>query len=201
MESIDILWLIVSAALVFPMQAGFLCLETGLTRGKNNINVAMKNITDFGLTTVIFWAFGFAFMFGGSTLGGWLGTSNFFLSFTPGQSDPGLLAFLLFQVMFCGTAVTILSGAVAERLRFESYIVITLLIAGFVYPIFGHWAWGGIQLAFLPEDIVGQGWLYGMGFVDFAGSTVVHSVGGWASLAILLVVGSRTGRFGDNPRA
>ncbi|MEM6285247.1 MAG: ammonium transporter, partial [Chloroflexota bacterium] len=163
--------------------------------------VAMKNITDFGLTTVIFWAFGFAFMFGGSSLGGWLGTSNFFPSPSADFDGTSLMAFLLFQVMFCGTAVTILSGAIAERLRFEGYIIITVLISGFVYPIFGHWAWGGIQLDFMPQAIVEQGWLLDMGFVDFAGSTVVHSVGGWASLAILLVVGSRTGRFGDTPRA
>ena len=199
MESIDILWLLVSAVLVFLMQAGFLCLETGLTRSKNNINVAMKNVTDFALTTLIFWAFGYAFMFGGQSLGGWLGTSNFFPAFTPTNEGISLLTFLIFQVMFCGTAVTILSGAIAERLRFESYIIVTLLISGLVYPVFGHWAWGGIQGDFLPAGI---GWLYERGFVDFAGSTVVHSVGGWASLAILLVVGARSGRFdGDDPRA
>ncbi len=198
MGSIDILWLLVSALLVFLMQAGFLCLETGLTRSKNNINVAMKNITDFALTTLIFWAFGYAFMFGGQSLGGWLGIANFFPAFAPTQEGVSLLAFLIFQVMFCGTAVTILSGAIAERLRFESYIIITFLISGLVYPIFGHWAWGGIQSDFLPA---GLGWLHSLGFVDYAGSTVVHSVGGWASLAILLVVGARSGRFdGDESR-
>ncbi|MEO0562712.1 MAG: ammonium transporter, partial [Chloroflexota bacterium] len=199
MTSLDILWVLVSAGLVFLMQGGFLCLETGLTRNKNNINVAIKNITDFGLTTIIFWMFGYAFMFGRSTLGGWLGVSDFFPALDP-LNEGGLLAFLLFQIMFCGTAVTILSGAVAERMRFESYIFITILISGLVYPVFGHWAWGGIQ----PFEGAGEfsGWLYNMGFVDFAGSTVVHSVGGWSSLAILLIIGARSGRFdGDEPRA
>ncbi len=201
MESLDILWVIVSAGLVLLMQAGFLCLETGLTRSKNNINVAMKNITDFGLTTVVFWMFGFAFMFGQQTLGGVIGIAGFFPSFQPNREGVSLLTFLLFQIMFCGTAVTILSGAIAERLRFESYLLITLLIAGVVYPVFGHWAWGGIQSHILPPDFVSEGWLYRLGFVDFAGSTVVHSVGGWASLAILLVAGARAGRFdGGEPR-
>jgi len=179
------------------MQGGFLCLETGLTRNKNNINVAIKNITDFGLTTLIFWMFGYAFMFGRSTLGGWIGVSDFFPSLDP-VDEGALMTFLLFQIMFCGTAVTILSGAIAERMRFESYIAITILISGFVYPIFGHWAWGGIQ----PFAIADRpnGWLYDMGFVDFAGSTVVHSVGGWASLAILMIIGSRSGRFDTDDR-
>jgi ammonium transporter len=194
MSSLDVLWVLVSAGLVFIMQGGFLCLETGLTRNKNSINVAIKNITDFGLTTVVFWMFGYALMFGRETWGGWLGVSDFFPSLDP-ATEGDLLAFLIFQVMFCGTAVTIMSGAVAERMRFESYIFITILISGFVYPVFGHWAWAGIQ----PFDAgdAAFGWLYNLGFVDFAGSTIVHSVGGWSSLAILLIIGARAGRF-DN---
>lgn len=188
----DNLWILVSAGLVFIMQAGFLCLESGLTRSKNNINVAMKNLVDFGITTVLYWLFGFALMFG-PTLGGWLGGAEF-MGFAPdfAPSDPAnvdTLVFLVFQVMFCGTAVTIISGAVAERLAFRSYIIITILISGWVYPVFGHWAWAGLA------DGLREGWLRDTGFVDFAGSSVVHSVGGWSSLALLLIIGARHGRF------
>ncbi len=191
-ETINYLWVLVSAGLVFLMQAGFLCLETGLTRTKNSINVAIKNLVDFGLTTVLFWLFGFALMFG-PTVGGWIGGAEF-MGFAPdfdptSQENVGNLVFLVFQVMFCGTAVTIISGAVAERMNFGSYIIITALISGWVYPVFGHWAWAGLQYG----ELVGL--LGERGFVDFAGSTVVHSIGGWASLAILLIIGPRTGRF------
>lgn len=183
---VDVLWVTVSAALVFLMQAGFLTLESGFTRSKNNINVAMKNITDFAVTTVIFWMFGYALMFGASTLG-WFGSDTFFISYD--RDGISLMSFFLFQVMFCGTAVTIISGAVAERARFGTYVILSVIVAGFIYPIFGHWAWNGLE--------VGEafGWLGQMGFVDFAGSTVVHSVGGWAALAMLLILGPRNGRF------
>lgn len=188
-QAVDYVWILLSAGLVFLMQAGFLCLETGLTRTKNNINVALKNIVDFGLTTLLFWAFGFALMFG-TSVGGFIGFDNFTPNFSSENLDT--IVFLIFQVMFCGTAVTILSGAVAERLRFSAYIIITILIAGFVYPIFGHWAWHGINNGALT------GFLGQLGFIDFAGSTVVHSVGGWSALAILLIVGARFGRFSDD---
>jgi len=188
-QTVNNLWILVSSGLVFLMQAGFLCLETGLTRSKNNINVALKNLVDFGITTMLFWVFGFAFMFG-ATSSGVFGTDLFAPNFTADNVDT--IVFFIFQVMFCGTAVTILSGAIAERLNFGSYIVLTLLISGFVYPIFGHWAWNGLDAG------VYTGWLGEMGFRDFAGSTVVHSVGGWASVAILLIVGSRAGRFDEN---
>ncbi len=186
---LDILWVLLCAGLVFLMQAGFLCLETGLTRSKNNINVAIKNLTDFGITTVIFWAFGYALMFGLSP-NGWIGESGFMLDF--GQESMWEATFFLFQVMFCGTAVTILSGAIAERIRFGGYLMVTALVAGLIYPMFGHWVWNG--------SVAGEvsGWLGKMGFVDFAGSSVVHSVGGWAALAILLILGPRTGRFPEN---
>ncbi len=183
---IDILWILLSSGLVFLMQAGFLCLETGLTRNKNNINVAIKNLTDFAVSSLIFWLFGYAFMFGQSA-GGFIGLSNFGPSFDAASTE--VLIFLVFQIMFCGTSVTILSGATAERMKFSAYLIVSLLIAGLVYPVFGHWAWNGLSTGTIT------GWLGAMGFVDFAGSTVVHSVGGWAALAILLIIGSRKGRF------
>ncbi len=182
----DILWVAFSAGLVFLMQAGFLCLETGLTRSKNNINVAIKNLADFGLNTLLFWVCGYALMFGASQ-SGWIGVTNFLPNFAP--DHVWLMVFFFFQLMFCGTAVTILSGAIAERVRFNGYLIITALISALIYPLFGHWAWNGID----GETV--HGWLAVSGFVDFAGSTVVHSVGGWAALAILLIVGPRMGRF------
>lgn len=176
---IDIMWIVNAAILVFFMQAGFAALESGLTRSKNSINVAIKNITDFLIAVILFWAFGYGLMFG-TSLGGYIGASAFpFESF--GAAYPS--AFFLFQVMFCATTATIVSGAVAERVRYDGYIYITIIISGLIYPIFGHWVWGK------------GGWLAEMGFVDFAGSSVVHSVGGWVSLASVLVVGPRWGRF------
>jgi len=185
-EQLDILWILLTAALVFMMQAGFMCLESGFTRSKNSINVATKNMTDFLISLCIYWAWGFAMMFG-ITRAGWIGTDGFFLPFeaeTAWQS-----AFFLFQAMFCATAATIVSGAVAERLRFGSYAAISVIVSGLIYPVFGHWAWGGV------EGRSEGGWLMNAGFIDFAGSTVVHSVGGWVSLAALLIIGSREGRF------
>lgn len=185
--SLDSLLVLISAALVLFMQAGFLCVESGLTRSKNSINVAIKNITDFGLATVAFWLLGFGLMFGPSLLG-WIGSANFapeFLDDTDGAT-PG---FFVFQLAFCGTAATIVSGAVAERLKFQGYLIVTALISILIYPILGHWAWHGL---FAQGS---AGWLEAKGFVDFAGSTVVHSVGGWVALAALLVIGPRTGRY------
>ena len=187
----DILWLLICSGLVFLMQPGFMCLESGLTRSKNSINVAVKNLADIGTSLVLFWFFGYALMFGASQAG-WLGSDGFFLEI---DSSPKLAAFFLFQAMFCGTATTIVSGAVAERLRFKAYLIIALLISGLIYPIFGHWAWNGTETGNL------SGWLGQLGFVDFAGSTVVHSVGGWVSLAALLVVGPRDGRFTEGGRS
>ena len=182
---VDIFWVLICAGLVFLMQAGFTCLESGLTRSKNSINVAIKNITDFGTSTILFWSFGFALMFG-TSVSGWIGSTEFLLSL---DESPWTNAFILFEIMFCATAVTIVSGATAERLRFRSYIIISIILAGLIYPIFGHWVWSGIQTG------ISSGWLGMMGFVDFAGSTVVHSVGGWVALAALLVIGPREGRF------
>jgi Amt family ammonium transporter len=181
----DIFWVLVSGGLVFTMQGGFLCLESGLTRTKNSINVALKNLSDFAVAAILFWLFGFAAMFG-STSGGWIGTTLF----APELRSNGawLAAFFFFQVMFCATAATIVSGAVAERMRFTAYMIETAVISGLIYPVFGHWAWGG---AYAGD----KGWLAAMGFVDFAGSSVVHSVGGWVALAAVLIIGPRTGRF------
>lgn len=182
---VDIFWVLICAGLVFLMQAGFTCLESGLTRSKNSINVAIKNITDFGISTILFWFFGFALMFG-TSYNAWIGSTGFFISL---DKETWQTTFFLFELMFCATAVTIVSGATAERLRFRSYIIVSIISSGLIYPIFGHWAWNGSQ------NGIFTGWLGMLGFVDFAGATVVHSVGGWVSLAALLVIGPREGRF------
>ncbi|MGK7902952.1 MAG: ammonium transporter [Hormoscilla sp.] len=181
----DILWILACSGLVFLMQPGFMCLESGLTRSKNSINVAIKNMADFGVSAALFWVFGYALMFGPS-LWGWIGSAGFVLHI---ESNSELAAFFLFQAMFCGTATTIVSGAVAERMKFAAYLLVAGLVSSLIYPIFGHWVWNGALSGSLT------GWLGKMGFVDFAGSTVVHSVGAWVSLAALLVVGPRVGRF------
>lgn len=151
---IDVLWVLLAASLVFVMQAGFLCLEAGLTRTKNAIHVATKNIADFGLSLLIFWAVGYGIMFG-ATQAGWIGSGPWFVDV--GRGDGWNATVFLFQAMFCGTAVTIVSGAVAERIRFTGYLGVAVVIS-LIYPVFGHWAWG-------PD-----GWLSSEGFVDFAGS-------------------------------
>lgn len=193
-ESIDILWILVCAGLVFVMQAGFLCLESGLTRAKNAINVAVKNIADFAVASILFWLFGFGLMFGDS-VGGIFGTGYFAIN-GEHNATTWLMAFVLFQMMFCATAATIVSGAVAERMHFPAYIILSAVVAGLIYPVFGHWAWGGA----IGDG--GEGWLVQMGFVDFAGSTVVHSLGGWVALAGVIILGAREGRFvaGEEPR-
>ena len=187
-ELLDVAWILVCAALVMLMQAGFSCLESGLVRTKNSINVAAKNFADFCLSSVVFWLFGFALMFG-ATSGGWIGTSGFLFGDT---ANPWLMAFFIFQLGFCGTATTIVSGAVAERMRFTGYLVVTIIISAVIYPVIGHWVWGSAAGA------APGGWLEQMGFIDFAGSTVVHSVGGWIGLAAIIIIGPRIGRFGKN---
>ncbi len=186
-QALDLLWIVLCAALVFLMQAGFLCLESGLTRNKNSINVAAKNVADFALAALGYWLVGFGLMFGPSW-DGWVGLGRFGL-FDQIGSDAGLLVFVLFQLMFCATATTIVAGAVAERMRFGAYLGISALVSVLVYPVFGHWAWGGAWGLGEP------GWLARLGFVDFAGSTVVHSVGGWVALVAVLQTGPRAGRF------
>jgi len=185
----DYIWTLIAAALVFFMQAGFAMVEAGFTRAKNAINIMMKNLMDFSIGSLAFWAVGFGLMFGVSA-GGWIGTSGFFLgNFIP-DGDPWVLAFWMFQVVFAATASTIVSGAMAERTRFSAYLIYTVIISGFIYPVFGSWAWGGLYK--------GGGWLEGLGFIDFAGSTVVHSVGGWAALAGTIVLGPRLGKYGKD---
>ena len=187
---IDAGWILGCAAMVFMMQAGFLCLETGLVRAKNIINVAIKNVVDICIATMLYWMFGFALMFGASH-GGLFGTSGFLFDWS---LDYWKSSFFIFHVVFCGTAVTIISGAVAERMRFAGYLFISIVVAGFLYPLAGHWMWGGVA------EGQATGWLIRLGFIDFAGSTVVHSVGGWVALAAIIVIGPRIGRFGDERR-
>ena len=181
----DIVWLLICASLVFLMQPGFMCLESGLTRSKNSINVAVKNLADFGVALMLFWCVGYGVTFGQS-VGGWIGYTQFFPNL---GEQPAVGAFFLFQAMFCSTAATIVSGAIAERLKFVAYLLLTAWISGIIYPVFGHWAWSGL------EQGLSLGWLAQIGFVDFAGSTVVHSVGGWVALATLIKLGPRKGRF------
>ena len=182
----DYVWTLIAAALVFFMQAGFALVECGFTRAKNAINIMMKNLMDFSMGSLAFWAIGFAIMFG-ATNTGWFGTSGFFLSDFKVGGDPWVLAFWMFQVVFCATAATIVSGAMAERTKFVGYLLYSMLISAFIYPVFGSWAWGSL--------FNGNGWLEGLGFIDFAGSTVVHSVGGWAALAGAIVLGPRAGKY------
>ena len=186
----DVLWILCAAMLVFVMQAGFLCLESGLVRSKNSINVSAKNISDFTVSSTIFWAVGFAIMFGDS-YGGIIGTDNFLFG---NDASPLLITTFLFQMMFCGTAATLVSGAVAERTSYFGYLIITVTISLFIYPVVGHWAWAGIISG------TATGWLEHIGFVDFAGSTVVHSVGGWVALAAVLIIGPRIGQFDQSSR-
>jgi ammonium transporter len=186
-EALDIAWILVAAALVMFMQAGFSSLESGSVRTKNSINVAAKNFADFCLTAAVFWAFGFALMFGDG-VGGWFGFSDFFL---PETAGPFLMAFFIFQIGFAGTATTIMSGAVAERMKFSGYLIMALVMSALIYPVYGHWAWGSLAGG-------EAGWLESRGFIDFAGSTVVHSVGGWMALAGVIIIGPRLGRFGKN---
>ncbi len=183
------LWTLIAAGLVFFMQAGFAMVEAGFTRAKNAINIMMKNLMDFSMGSLFYWAIGFGLMFG-ATSTGWFGTSGFFLSdFTP-DGDPWVLAFWMFQVVFAATAATIVSGAMAERTKFTGYLIYSACISAVIYPIFGSWAWGSL--------LNGSGWLEGFGFIDFAGSTVVHSVGGWAALAGAIVLGPRYGKYGKD---
>ncbi|PJE03424.1 MAG: guanylate cyclase [Leptospira sp.] len=189
-DSLSSLMIILSTALVLFMQAGFLCVESGLTRSKNSINVAIKNITDFGIATIFYWLVGFGIMFGTSYYG-WIGL-DYFAPTWEGESSEFLSGFFVFELVFCGTAATIVSGAVAERLKFQGYLLITVLVSVVIYPLVGHWIWKGLLAK------TGEGWLHSLGFLDFAGSTVVHSVGGWVSLAALLVIGPRLGKYDEN---
>jgi len=184
--AIDTIWVMVAAFLVFMMQAGFAMLEAGFVRAKNVANVLMKNLMDFSFASIIYWAVGFAIMFGaGNAL---FGTSGFFLKDTGGTfasldwASVPLMAKYFFQMVFAATAATIVSGAMAGRTKFIAYILYSIGITAFIYPVVGHWIWGG-------------GWLASLGFWDFAGSTVVHSVGGWVALAGAIMLGPRIGKY------
>jgi Amt family ammonium transporter len=180
--NMNTLWVIIAAALVFFMQAGFALLESGMSRAKNAVNVMMKNYMDVCLGTILFWLVGYGLMFGNNETG-LFGTDHFMLTTT----DAWDYTFLLFQTMFAATAVTICSGAMAERTRYDAYLIAACIIIAVIYPVFGSWVWGGFY--------GGSGWLARLGFIDFAGSTVVHSIGAWCALAGVIVLGPRTGRF------
>ena len=188
--AIDTVWVLIAAFLVFFMQAGFAMVETGFTRAKNAGNIIMKNTMDFAVGSIMYWAVGFGLMFGASS-NFFFGTSGFFLSEVTSESlgvSVSPYAFLLFQTVFAATAATIVSGAMAERTRFSAYLLYSVVISAFIYPVVGHWVWGG-------------GWLSEKGFVDFAGSSVVHSVGGWAALAGASLLGPRMGKFDAEGKA
>ena len=177
--AVNEVWIVLAAVLVMFMQAGFALVEAGFTRAKNAGNIIMKNVMDFSVGSLVYWAFGFALAYGGSSLGGFVAYGNFFFS------DNAQASTWFFQVVFAATAATIISGALAGRVKFKSYLIYTPFITGFIYPIVTHWVWGG-------------GWLAELGFFDFAGSGVVHLLGGIAALAGVLVIGPRHGRFTED---
>jgi len=189
----DALWTCLAAFLVFFMQAGFALVECGFTRAKNACNIIMKNAMDFSLGSLSYWMVGFGLMFG-LTSTGFFGTTDFFYDAGMDNSNNFGWAFLIFQTVFAATAATIVSGAMAERTKFVGYLAYSVLITILVYPIFGKWAWGSLN------GDGAAGWLEGIGFVDFAGSTVVHSVGGWCALAGAIVIGPRIGKFAKDGR-
>lgn len=179
---VDTLWVLMAAFLVFFMNAGFAFVETGFCRAKNAVNILGKNFSVFAIAMIAFWAIGYGLMFGNGN--GFFGFDSFLVneeSNNPASNIP-LYAFFFFQAAFAAAGCSIISGAVAERIKFESYLIFGALLVAFIYPIGGHWVWGG-------------GWLGEMGFHDFAGSTVVHSVGGWAALAGVLLLGPRIGKY------
>lgn len=199
--SLDQVWVVLCSGLVLLMLVGFLLLEAGFVRSKNSINVAMKILCGFVVAVTAYGLVGFMLMFGKSVGGlvGWessLALFQFGSTGTGGENTKALLLFI-FQVAFCGVATTIVSGAVAERMTFFGYLVVALLMSALIYPVFGHWAWGDAMLGLSGgSGPAGLGpWLARQGFIDFAGSSVVHSAGGWVSLAALLVIGQRLGRY------
>jgi Amt family ammonium transporter len=187
--NVNVVWTCIAAFLVFFMQAGFAMVEAGFTRAKNAVNILMKNLMDFSVGTIAFFLIGFGLMFGKTN--GIFGTTLFGLS----GVEPGMdwnWTFLIFQTVFAATAATIVSGAMAERTKFIGYLAYSFFISLLIYPIFGSWAWGGL--------LDGNGWLEKLGFLDFAGSTVVHSVGGWLALAGAIVLGPRIGKYGPDKK-
>lgn len=178
---LDTVWVLIAAALVFFMQAGFAMVETGFTRSKNAGNIIMKNLMDFAVGSVMFWVIGYSIMYGTNRAAGLFGWSGFV------WYDTDYTA-LIFQTVFCATAATIVSGAMAERTKFASYLVYSFFVSVVIYPVSGHWIWGGGWLSTL--SIGGA-----EGFIDFAGSTAVHSVGGWTALVGAAILGPRIGKY------
>ena len=187
--AIDTFWVLLGGILVFWMQAGFAMVETGFTRSKNAGNIIMKNLMDFALGSLIYWILGFGIMFGADQAG-IIGLPGFFADGTAENAASSInhYAFLFFQTVFCATAATIVSGAMAERTKFISYCVYSAIISAVIYPIAGHWIWGG-------------GWLAQLGFHDFAGSTAVHSIGGWCALIGAYILGPRIGKYTKDGRS
>ena len=201
--TIDTVWVLLAAMLVFFMNLGFALVESGFARAKNTVNIISKNFIVFAVSTIAFLVVGWGLMYGDGN--GFIGLKGLFMlggadnSPATGDAYQGvysalgwagvpLMAKFFFQLVFAGTAATIVSGAVAERIKYLSFIAFSFVLVAFVYPVVGHWIWGG-------------GWLAGLGFWDFAGSTVVHSVGAWAALAGVLVLGPRLGKFGADGKA
>ena len=184
---VDTLWVLMAAFLVFFMQAGFGMVEAGFIRAKNTCNILMKNWLDYCVASIMFFLVGYAFMFG--TGGSFIGLSGFGMDGAANPSGVSPFAFWLFQAAFCGAAATIVAGGMAERMKFHAYLLYTAVISAVIYPIVGHWIWSG------------EGWLAGLGFGDFAGSTVVHATGGWAAFVGTVVLGPRIGKFGADGRA
>ncbi len=191
-DKIDILWTCLAAFLVFFMQAGFAMVETGFTRAKNAVNIMMKNLLDFSVGSLAFFFIGFGIMFGAGN--GFFGNAELFMLGDTSGGQWGF-TFFIFQAVFAATAATIVSGGVAGRTKFVGYLCYSVVICAVIYPVFGSWAWGGL--------LDGGGWLENLGFLDFAGSTVVHSVGGWLALAGAIVLGPRIGKYTKDgkPRA
>ena len=184
--ALDTLWVLLGGILVFWMQAGFAMVETGFTRSKNAGNIIMKNLMDFAIGSAVYWILGFGIMFGKDIVGV-IGSPIWFASGSIKHLGLNIPkdAFLFFQTVFCATAATIVSGAMAERTKFISYCIYSFVISAVIYPIVGHWVWGG-------------GWLSSLGFHDFAGSTVVHSIGGWCALMGAWMLGPRIGKYSKN---
>ena len=187
--NLNVVWTLVAAILVFLMQAGFALVETGFTRAKNAANIMMKNLMDFAAGSLAFYVLGAALMFGATKLGGWFGWGGLGMPSLSTGEGVWDWTFLFFQTMFAATAATIVSGAVAERIEFKSYLIYSVIVSAIVYPISGHWMWGSLAGA------ESQGWIERLGFHDFAGSTVVHSVGGWIALSGAIALGPRIGKY------
>ncbi len=194
--SLDTVWMLLAAMLVFFMQPGFALVEAGFTRTKNTANILMKNLLDFMLGSLLFWAVGFGIMFGA---GKFCGTPHFFNVDFYDFALP-VEGFLIFQTVFCATTSTIVSGAMAERTKFSMYLAYSVLISVFIYPVSGHWTWGG---GWLMNGEAGSFMMdtFGTTFHDFAGSTIVHSVGGWIALVGAAIIGPRIGKYGKDKKS